>query len=175
MENAPEESSTGRLTRIGILAWLSMLGIDFLLHAGVLAGLYASASPFLLAPSEAFRRIPLGYLTFLLITVLLMWLLRGTGTTGMRGGFAFGLKLGLLTWGALLLGLASISTAPPQLLLGWWIGQSIELGVAGAVAGRGLEAGSLKKLTLGVIGLMIVCVILTVILQTTGLAPATKM
>ncbi len=41
-----------------LLAWFAMLGVDFLLHGGVLAAFYIRDSPFLLPPVEAFRRIP---------------------------------------------------------------------------------------------------------------------
>lgn len=55
-----------RLALITLLSWLSMLGFDFFLNAGLLARLYLEPSPFLLPPAEAFRRIPIGYLSFLL-------------------------------------------------------------------------------------------------------------
>jgi len=142
-----------------------MLGVDFLIHGGLLASLYAQTSPFLLPPLDAFRKIPIGYLSFLFLAVLLLWLMLRIGISGWREGLLFGLKLGLLTWGALLLGLISISTAPANLMIGWWVGQSVELGIAGAVAGYGLRAERLRFLVLGVIGVVIVSVLITVILQ----------
>jgi hypothetical protein len=45
-----------------VLGWLAMIGVDFFLHAGLLAPLYDWDSPFLLRPDEAFVRIPIGYL-----------------------------------------------------------------------------------------------------------------
>jgi hypothetical protein len=142
-----------------------MLGVDFLIHGGLLASLYSQSSPFLLPPLEAFRRIPIGYLSFLLIAVLLLWLMVRIGVAGWRDGLVFGLKLGLLTWGAILLGMLSISTAPTNLMIGWWLGQSIELGIAGAVAGYGLEAERLRNLVLRVIGIVIVLLLITILLQ----------
>jgi hypothetical protein len=50
---------------IGLLSWLAMLGVDFFFHGGLLATLYQQPSPFLLPPSDAFRRIPLGHLAAL--------------------------------------------------------------------------------------------------------------
>ena len=151
-----------------------MLGVDFFLHAGLLAGMYQRASPFLLPPVEAFRLIPVGYLAFLLLAVLLLWLMLRLEIRGARAGFSFGLRLGLLAWGALTLGLASISTADLDLLVGWWIGQSLELGIAGALAGYGFSQARLLRLAAAVFGLVILLLVLTVMMQTFGLAPAAR-
>lgn len=169
-EETRDLANPRRIIAVGFLSWLTMLGIDFLIHGGLLANLYAQTSPFLLPPLEAFRKIPIGYLSFLFLAVLLLWLMLRSGIAGWRGGLVFGLKLGLLTWGALLLGLVSISSAPLNLMIGWWLGQSFELGIAGAVAGYGLAAERLRNLALGVIGLVIVSVVITVILQNISLA-----
>lgn len=109
---------TRRLVSIGLLSWLSMLGVDFLLHGGVLAGLYAQPGPFLLQPSDAFGQVPLGYASFLLLSALLLWLKLRLGLSGWRQGFPFGLRSGALIWGALVLGLFSVSTAGLALLAG---------------------------------------------------------
>lgn len=58
-----------------LLAWVAMLGFDFFLHGALLASLYARPSTFLLPPMEAFRRIPIGYLGFLIAAALLVWIL----------------------------------------------------------------------------------------------------
>ena len=70
-----------------LAAWLLSLGIDFLLHAGILARLYVLESPFLLPPESAFARIPLGYFTFLVLTVALWWLIALLGARGAARGF----------------------------------------------------------------------------------------
>jgi hypothetical protein len=67
-----------------------MLGFDFLLHAGLLAGLYLQPSPFLLPPVTALALIPAGYLSFLLLAVLLVWLMRRLKLAGWRAGAIFG-------------------------------------------------------------------------------------
>jgi hypothetical protein len=159
-----------RIIAVGFLSWLTMLGIDFLIHGGLLANLYSQTSPFLLPPMEAFRKIPIGYLSFLFLAVLLVWLMLRIGIVGWKGGLVFGFQLGLLTWGALLLGLISISTAPTNLMIGWWLGQSVELGIAGAIAGYALSAERLRLLVLGVIGLVIASVLITVVLQNINFA-----
>ncbi len=169
---SPIVQNRSRVIRILLICWLLMLGIDFFLHAGLLAGLYTRASPFLLDPLRAFRLIPLGYLAFLLQAVLLIWLMLRIGITGWRPGLRFGLILGLLIWGSLTLGLASIATADWDLLFAWWVGQSVELGFAGAAAGYGLEAVRFSRLFWTVIATVLLLVAITVLLQSLGYAPA---
>jgi hypothetical protein len=135
-----------RGVQLVLLAWLAMIGFDLFWHAGIVADLYAQPDPFLLAPERAFALIPLGYLSFLLLAVLLVWLAARVGVNRARAGAAFGLQLGALAWGALLLGLFSIATAPPLLLAAWFAGQTVEMGLAGAVVGYGLSAPRLRGL-----------------------------
>ena len=158
----------GRLAKIGLLALLAVIGFDLFLHAGVLASWYARPSPFLLPPEEAFRLIPLGYLSFLMLIILLIWLMPRLDVVGWRAGLVFGLIVGALIWGALTLGLLSISTASPSLLLGWFLGQTVELGIAGMVLGSGLATERLRSLLVKVVGFFVVMVVLTVLLQNIG-------
>lgn len=174
MTSSAEPTERRRFVIAVLLGWLAMLGVDFLVHGGILAGLYQRASPFLLPPSEAFHRIPLGYASFLLLSVLLVWLLAATGARGWRPGLRVGLVAGGLAWGSLVIGLASITTARWQLLAGWWAGQTVELATAGAVAGRALDGAPLGRLALKVLGIVLLLVALTLILQTTGLAPQAR-
>ncbi len=157
-----------------ITSWVSVIGFDFFLHGGLLATLYTYQSPFLLSADLAVKRIPLGYLSFLILCFLLFWLARLTGVRTKQEGFLFGLKIGLLTWGAFVLGLYSISTAAPGLLLGWWIGQAFELAIAGFVIGAWIENIGRKKIVLGVAGFLALMVILTLFLQIIGFARPMK-
>jgi hypothetical protein len=157
---------------IVLLSWLSMLGTDFLLHAGLLSWIYLEPSPFLLPPEIMFRLIPLGYLSLLLMTVLLSWLMATHDVDGWLKGSLFGLKLGGLMGGGGMLGLASISTAEFSLLCGWFVGQTIEIGIAGAVIGSALGGGSIRRLFMMVSAFVIFSLIITVVLQAVGLAPA---
>ncbi len=157
-----------------LLAWLAMMGFDFLLHAGVLARLYLEPSSFLLPPQSAFALIPVGYLSFLILAFLLVWLMTRLGVTGWRQGGLFGLQFGALTWGALILGLLSISTAPFALLIGWFVGQTIELGIGGMVVGSALASAPYRRLLL-VLGGVAGAFIITVILQSLGLVPVTSL
>jgi hypothetical protein len=151
-----------------------MLGVDFFLHGGLLASLYVGPSPFLLPPLAAFRLIPLGYLAALLGIVLLLWLMLRLELSGWRQGLTFGLQLGALSGGALVLGLRSISTAESTLLAGWFVGQAVEMGIAGAVAGSGLGGTRPRTLLVKVVVLVIFLVAVTIALQSIGLAPAVK-
>lgn len=163
----------GFYVRLTLLAWLSMIGFDFFLHAGLLARLYTEPSPFLLPPERAFALIPIGYLSFLGLAVLLTWLMARLGLQGWRQGALFGIQLGLLAWGSFVLGLFSISTASPALLLGWFLGQTVELGTAGMVVGHGFAGRRLGRLFVIVLILVIIAVVAGVIVQNVGFAPAT--
>jgi len=157
-----------KLKRRGVLillAWLNMIGFDFLLHAGILAPLYREPHPFLLPMEQAFRLIPIGYASFLVIAVLLMWLMNRLHVRSGLTGFMFGLELGFLTWGAFCLGLYSISPAPPVLLAGWFVGQSIEMGLGGLVIGVGLEREKLGKLAGWVLFSTVIMIILGIVIQ----------
>ena len=159
---------------LGVLAWISMLGVDFFVHAGLLARLYAQPSAFLLSPEDAFRLIPLGYLSFLLVSALILWLMRRLEIGTWQRGLSFGLLIGGLMWGALAIGLLSISTASPALMFGWFAGQTVELGVAGAVVGSGLGGTPVRKLLARVTALILVLAVVTITLQSIGWSPAIR-
>src|SRR3972149_5806003 len=98
-------TSIGRLVKVGLLALVAMIGFDLFLHAGILSPLYSNADSFLLAPEEKFRRIPLGYLSFAILIVLILWMMYRLDTRGWQHGLFFGLVFGALVWGSLVLGL----------------------------------------------------------------------
>jgi hypothetical protein len=155
-------------------AWVLSLGFDVFLHGGLLAKLYVSPSPFLLGPGDAFRRIPLGYLAFLVLTLTLYWTLRRLGVRGAISGFRYGSAFGAVVWGAFAAGLYSISTVTLPILAGWWIGQTVELGLAGAALGASENGMSLKRIWAIVMGFVIACIAGTILLQSLGLAPPMK-
>lgn len=155
-------------------AWILSLGFDLLLHGGLLARLYIEASPFLLSAAVAFRRIPIGYAAFLVLTIGLDWLLRRLAVEGALLGLRYGAVGGATLWGALALGLYSISTATVPLLAGWWIGQTVELALAGCVLGWVAGGASLRRVWAVVIVVVVLCVATTVVLQSFGMAPAMR-
>ena len=152
-------------------AWLLSLGFDFFLHGGLLAGLYTRESPFLLPPMQAFARIPAGYLAFLLLTVGLWWLLRRLDVSGWRDGARYGLGAGLFVWGTLALGLWSITTATIGLLVGWTVGQAVELGLAGMVLGAGRAGASGRRIWSRVGLAVLLFLVATIVMQSIGWAP----
>jgi hypothetical protein len=105
------------------------------------------------------------------MAMLLCWLMVTRDVVGWIEGSVFGLKLGGLIWGSLTLGLASISTAEFSLLCGWFIGQTIELGIAGSVIGSAFKGISLRRLFVMVLAFIIFSFIITVILQIVEFAP----
>ncbi|MGK7311242.1 MAG: hypothetical protein ACN0LA_03300 [Candidatus Longimicrobiales bacterium M2_2A_002] len=155
-------------------AWVLSLGFDFFLHGGLLARLYVRESPFLLPPMTAFARIPAGYLSFLLLTVFLLWLFRRLDVRGWRDGARVGAGIGLFLWGTLALGLWSITTAGVDTLVAWGLGQGVELGLAGMVLGAARAGAPMGKLWGRVAGAVILLVAATIALQTLGWAPAAR-
>ena len=155
-------------------AWLLSLGFDVFLHGGLLARLYMETHRFLLGPADAFRRIPLGYLAFLVSTAALYWLLRRLGVRGAVAGARHGAAAGAVIWGSFTVGLYSISTATAPLLAGWWIGQTVELGLAGAVLGAAENGVPLKRIWSLVAVAVVLCFVATVAMQSLGWAPAAK-
>ena len=167
--------SIGRVVALILLAWLCMLGVDFLIHAAILSSLYGQSSPFLLPPTTAFTLIPVGYLSLLLLAILLSWLMIRLRVAGWRAGALFGLELGGLMWGAFVLGLLSISTAGVSLLAGWLVGQTVELGIAGALLGSGLGGRQLRWLLGVAVGLLVLSATATILLQSLGVVPTVRL
>jgi hypothetical protein len=175
----PPSSPTTRyarqhLVRLTGLCTLTMLACDFFLHAGILASFYRQPSPFFLPAELAFQRIPFGYAAVLLLASFLLWLLVRLRLHDARRAAVFGIQAGMFVGGAMMLGLWSISSANGWLLVGWWVGQTLELGLAGYVAGSGLGTARLGALSVKVLAVVGVLVTLTIILQTVGIAPTSR-
>lgn len=171
-DTAAKSFGSGEVVKLVLLAWLAMLGFDFFLHGGLLAGLYASDSPFLLSPLEAFRRIPIGYLSFLLAAGFLVWIAIRLEVRGWAPGMKLGAAVGGVIWSSLALGLYSISTASPAILVAWTLGQSVEMAYAGAVVGHVLEHQTFRRPFLLILAATAVLVVLTVLMQSLGLVEA---
>lgn len=166
---------TRRTVSLVAAAWVLALGFDFLLHGGLLAGLYVGEGTFLLPPEAAFARIPAGYLTFLFLTVGLLWLFRRLEVLGWREGAGTGLAVGLYLWATMALGLWSVTTAEVGTLVGWSLGQGVELGLVGAVLGAGRAGAPLRGLWLRVGGAVLAFVVAAVVLQNVGWAPTVQL
>jgi len=155
-----------------LLGWLAMIGVDLFLNAGILAPLYNWNGPFLLSPLEAFYRIPVGYLAFLLIAGALFWLLDRLGVRRGRDAALLAGSAGAVVWGALLLSVWSISTAEGSLLAAWWIGQTAQLAIAGYVMGAALSGARLRSVAAAAVAILLVGAISAAVLQSIGFAPA---
>lgn len=161
-----------RRLRLTFVVWLAMVGLDFVLNAALFAGLYQDGGPFMLTPLEAFRRIPLGYLAFLILAAAMVELAFRLHTTTV----AAGVRLGALTGAALgtswSLGLYSVATLAPQTAVAFAAIWLALLTVAGGVAAAGLGGrASLRGLTLRVIGADLLGAIAVVALQSFGILP----
>jgi hypothetical protein len=153
------------------MAWIAVIGLDFLLNAGVFATVFADDWEFLSNPEDLFRRIPLGYGAFLVVVILVAWVLgRSAGSAPMNAqtGARAGLRLGLFVGAAGSLGLASISSAPTGILVAWLFSYFLAAGVAGSVLGAGM--GGMRLRTLGPRGggFVVVAVALAIGIQNFG-------
>ncbi len=99
-----------RRLRVALIVWLAMLGADFVLNAALFADIYRQSAGFLLAPADAFRRIPLGYAAFLVLAIAVVEIASRLGVTTTSGGLRFGLATGATLAAAWSLGLYSIAT-----------------------------------------------------------------
>ena len=151
-----------------MLAWLVMIAVDLPLHAAVLAPLYSRPGPFLLPPQRAFELIPLGYASFLLLAILLVWLSTALKVASWREGAILGLKIGALVWCSFVLGLLSISSAPLDLMVGWAVGQTIEMAIAGAFVGAVLSGVRYRRAIGLAFGLLFFGFVTVAVLQSTG-------
>jgi hypothetical protein len=147
-----------------VLAWIGAIAIDFLLNAGVFASFFASGDSFLLPPSQAFLRIPAGYASLFLLTLVLAVLIyRGKemrAIEGMRMGLLYGTATSLV----LVLGLWSITTAPPAFLAIWFLDQILEMTAAGTIIASARRTLS-RRITMLIIVGALACFFVGVTLQ----------
>ena len=162
--------SRKRYVQLTLLVWITLIGVDFFLHGGIFSKNYVQESPFLLPALEAFRRIPYGYLALLGTTALLVWIFGRANVKGWRNGLGVGLSLGFVMAFSSSAGLYSISTARIQLLASWFVIQVIETAIACVVIGQGLFVSNLRRLTIIVIIGVILLFVVTVAMQSFGLA-----
>jgi hypothetical protein len=104
----------------------------------------------------------------------LAWLFRRLDVRGWRDGGKTGLAVGLFLWGTMALGLWSITTARVDTLVAWTLGQGVELGLAGVVLGAGRAGTPMRRIEWRVGAAIVVFVVLTIVLQSVGWAPAVR-
>lgn len=154
-----------RLLALLALAWVAFLAVDLFFHAGVLSQWYERGSPGLLSLDEAFARIPLGYLSFLIEVAFFLWLAVRLRVRGFVRGMGLGIVIGLVFGVDRLVGMTSITTLEPALLAWWAAAQTVEMATVGAIVGCGLERERLGRLTLAVLLLVVLAVVVTVVMQ----------
>jgi hypothetical protein len=164
--------SMRRGVAVTLLGWLVIVGFDLFQNAGVFAAFWLKPGSAFLPPEKLFQRIPLGYLAFLISAGMFTWLMSRLKIFGWKQGALFGVKLGGLLSINLVLGLASGFPIRNSILLVILFGGLVQYISAAAVIGSGLSSDRLGRLSAKVIGLVMLLVIATVVLQNLGLAPA---
>ena len=122
------------------LAWLLTIAVDFLVFAGLFAGLFDNTHPALLSDRQLFERIPAGYVSFLLEIGLLAWVFQHRRPASSADGAKVGAGVGALLAGAIATGVWSFSTVPVPVLAVWCGTLVVQLSSAGALlAAAGTE------------------------------------
>ena len=147
-----------------ILGWVTAIAIDFLFNAGVFASFFASGQPFILPRGDAFLRIPGGYASLFLLTLVLAVLIYRGKEARISDGFRTGLAYGTATSLATVLGLWSITTAPPAFLAIWLVDQILEMTAAGIVIVRVRVDPSRRNTSLVMI-VVVICITVGLALQ----------
>lgn len=163
-----------RRLRLGLIVWLAMLGLDFLLNGAIFAGMYQESDSFFLRPAEAFRRIPLGYLALLLLAILIVEIACRLGVNRIHDGIRLGLVIGAVfagTWGLSLYSISTLSAVAALALTVIWLAL---LTLAAGVAASGLVQVSLRGLALRVIGFDALCAVIVIALQSFGVTPTIR-
>ena len=164
-----------RTVETALLAWLAVIGLDFFLNAGILAPFYDWRLPGFLPVARMFAYIPLGYAAFLFWSTLLTWLMRQTQTIGFSRGTIFGARFGTLYGASEFLGARSLFAFPTRMMLCWSIVYFLVFTLAGGVIGAGFAAPKLRTVAYRVIGLTLIFLAFTIILQSLGWAPVPKL
>ena len=154
-----------RFVHVTLLTWIANIGLDFLLNAGVLARVIDWKQPGLLTPTQMFQRIPLGYLSFLLTTILMVWLIARMEVRELRAGLIFGMKFGALTGAAGFLGLLSILDLKAGTLGIWSAETVLTCTLQGAIIGYGVAKANLRRLVLTVLAFFAASILVAAILQ----------
>ena len=155
---------------IGI-CWLAVIGFDLFLHSGLLAQLYQDNNPAILPPLDAFYRIPIAYIAFLFNISLVYFLIIKMDINDRKEIIKLVMIIGLFLSVSSTLAQFSILQMNPLLLLGWGLGQFLQFTLIGLLIGFGFTGYSLKKLFIRVSSFVVLLIVLTLIMQNTGISP----
>jgi hypothetical protein len=121
--------------------------LDFLAHAVILNPFWAREYPALKTKEELFHLIPFGYLSFLILTIMIGWLytrlFKSNGDV--KKGLAFGAIAGGLFALSNFFGWYSFLNLPPLFLFLANLGYFVEISSVGLVYGYLLHPASIKK------------------------------
>jgi hypothetical protein len=171
----PSPSLTpSRRLRVALLTWLAMLGTDFLLNGALFARMYQEGGGFFISPDEAFRRIPLGYLAFLILAIAIAEVVHRLRVAGAANGMRLGLAMGgvlAAVWSLSLFSIATVSSGSAIAFAVIWLALLV---TGTVVAAAGLARHSLRALTFRVVAFDVACVVTVVALQSSGLVQTVK-
>lgn len=150
-----------------LMAWLVFLTLDFLAHAGLLKTLWAEDLPALKPKKSLFLLIPFGYLSFLILTLLIGWLyIRLSDTSGStKKGLSFGMTFGLFFAFSTFLGWYSFINLPIRFLLAASTVYFVEISAVGLVYGYLLHPQSIKRRIWGLSAFILLGLVLGIVLQ----------
>ncbi|MFC1564347.1 hypothetical protein ACFL6G_05385 [candidate division KSB1 bacterium] len=156
-----------RFTTAVLLSWLIFLMIDFILHASLLAKLWQSGYPALKSLKELALLIPTGYLSFLILTILVCWIYLTfyREDPGLKQTIKFGVVFGGLFSAANMLGLYSYIELPVIFILLINIGYFIEFLILIIVIRYIFFAENLKMRAVRIVFLFFTGLIIGVVLQ----------
>ena len=159
--------SRGRIIPSVFFAWLVFLTIDFLAHATLLRSIWEPGHPALKAKEDLFSFIPLGYLSFLILTLLVGWLYKrifgseGSAIKGLLFGAAFGILFAFSTG----LGWYSFLSLPLDIVIWASLVYFVELAAVGLVFGLLMHPVSVRKRIWLLTGFVILSFVIAIVLQ----------
>ncbi|MFC1553449.1 hypothetical protein ACFL7D_02335 [candidate division KSB1 bacterium] len=150
-----------------IMAWLIFIGIDFIIHASVLAELWLKEVPAIKDLTELAYLIPFGYLSFLILTLLFGWIFLKIHPEdpGMNNAVIFGIKFGGLFSAANFSGLYSFVDIPLLHLFAFNFVYFVELTAVSAVYGWMLYSETIKKKVVRLMILFFILLITGLVIQ----------
>lgn len=164
--------SRTRFLLVAFIAWLFFLMLDFLAHATLLSHFWVQEYSALKSKEELFRLIPLGYLSFLILTLLIGWIYirfykeGGNAKKGLYFGAAFG---GLFALSIFLSWYSALNLPILFILLISFV-YFVEIAAAGFVFGFLLSPDSVKKRIWVLVGIIIFGFVLSIIIQSIALS-----
>lgn len=150
-----------------LMAWLLFVMIDFLAHASLLTSFWAKESAALKSKVELFRLIPIGYLSFFLLVLLVGWLYTRIfkSSESIKTGLSFGALFGGLFSLSIFLGWYSFLNLPVLFLFLVSLVYFLEILGVGFIYGYLLPPVSIKKRVWGLAVVILFGFILGIALQ----------